>query len=279
VIGQPTLTISELPDFKDDERFDRQGFLGSRAPKQINSSKIGIIGLSGGGSHIVQQLSHAGFADFVLFDAQAIDISNLNRLVGATEEDVAAGRLKIDIAKRVITGINRKAKTQCIAARWQECAEALRSCDVVIGCVDGFDERRQLEAACRRYLIPLIDVGMDVVQIPNHTPRMAGQIILSLPGHPCFHCIDFLNESTLASEAQRYGDAGPNPQVVWPNGILASTAVGIVVDLITGWKKTTEGLIYKSYDGNKDTLTNHPLYEYVYDKKCPHYKLEHIGDP
>lgn len=279
VVGQPTLVLSELPDFDGGERFDRQGFLGPLAPKRINSLRIGVVGLSGGGSHIVQQLSHVGFADFVLFDDQAIDISNLNRLVGATEEDVAEGRLKIAIADRVITSINSQAKTNPIAARWQENVGALRNCDIVVGCVDGFDERRQLEAACRRFLIPLVDIGMDVVQIPGHAPRMAGQVILSLPGYPCFQCIGFLNERTLAAEAQKYGDAGHNPQVVWPNGVLASTAVGIVVDLATGWKRTAPGLIYKSYEGNTDTLTDHPCYEYVRGKKCLHYRLEQIGDP
>lgn len=279
VVGQPTRVISGLPKFNGGERFSRQGFLGALAPQQIHSLRIGIIGLSGGGSHVVQQLSHLGFSDFVLFDHQAIDIYNLNRLVGATEEDVAQGRMKIQIADRVIASINSQARTMPIPARWQENVDALRSCDIVVGCIDGFDERRQLEAACRRYLIPLVDVGMDVVQLPSQAPRMAGQVILSMPGYPCFHCIGFLNERTLAAEAQRYGDAGPNPQVVWPNGVLASTAVGIVVDLATGWKRTSPGLIYKSYDGNIDTLTDHPRLEHVFGMKCQHFKLESLGDP
>jgi hypothetical protein len=41
----------------------------------------------------------------------------------------------------------------------------------------------------------------------------------------------------LAAEAARHGDAGGRPQVVWPNGALASTAVGLAVDLVTGWTR------------------------------------------
>lgn len=279
VVGQPTLLMSRLPAFYDEERFSRQTFLGPLAPKRINSLWIGIVGLSGGGSHIAQQLTHTGFANYSVFDSQPIDLSNLNRLVGGTEEDVREGRLKVAIANRVITSINSAAKIKAIAARWQDHPEALRGCDVVIGCVDGFDERRQLEAACRRYLIPLIDIGMDVTVIEPYPPRMAGQVILSLPGSPCFHCIGFLNEKTLAAEAQNYGDAGINPQVVWPNGSLASTAVGIAVDLATGWTRTAPGLIYKSYDGNTYEVSNHPRYEHVWNKQCNHYRLDSIGDP
>lgn len=279
VVGHPTTVINTEPVFFGGDRFSRQGFLGLNAPAQINSLRIGIVGLSGGGSHVIQQAAHLGYANFVLFDAQAIELSNLTRLVGATEEDVAQGRLKIAIADRVVHNINSLAITQPIAARWQEHPEALRSCDIIFGCLDGFDERRQLEAACRRYLIPLIDIGMDVVCITGQPPRLGGQVILSLPGYPCMQCIGFLNERNLAAEAQKYGDAGINPQVVWPNGVLASTAVGIAVDLTTAWTQTSPGLIYKGYDGNSLNFTDHPRFEHVRHCECAHYRLTSTGDP
>ena len=278
-VGHPTFILSGLPRLAEGDRFSRQGFLGALAPARIKSVRVGIIGLSGGGSHVAQQLAHIGFNDFVLFDSQEIDLSNLNRLVGGTEEDVAQKRLKVAIADRIIHNLDQSAVAKPIAARWQEHVETLLTCDIVFGCLDGFDERRQLEAFCRRYLIPLIDIGMDVVEMPPRPPRMAGQVILSLPEKPCMYCIGFLNEKTLAAEAQRYGAAGPNPQVVWPNGVLASTAVGIAVDLVTGWKQTAPGLIYKSYDGNSDNLIDHPRLEYVGDIQCEHYKLNQTGDP
>ena len=75
----------------------------------------------------------------------------------------------------------------------------------------GFAERRELEIACRRHLIALIDVGMDVYVVGDEPPRMGGQVILSMPGAPCMTCLGFLNEATLAREAGAYGDAGPRP--------------------------------------------------------------------
>lgn len=36
-------------------------------------------------------------------------------------------------------------------------AESPKVCDIVFGCVDGFDQRRQLEATARRFFISLID--------------------------------------------------------------------------------------------------------------------------
>jgi len=67
-------------------------------------------------------------------------------------------------------------------------------------------------------------------------------------------CFGFLTEERLSQEAARYGDVGPRPQVVWANGALASTAVGVAVDLLTDWTKALRTPVYLSYDGNRGTV-------------------------
>lgn len=91
---------------------------------------------------------------------------------------------------------------------------------------------------------------MDVHEIPDYGYAMSGQIILSLPGMACMRCMQFLNDSKLAVEAAKYRSAGGRPQVVWPNGLLASTAIGVIVDLTTGWTKNIDRKVYISYDGH-----------------------------
>lgn len=108
---------------------------------------------------------------------------------------------------------------------------------------------------------------------------MAGQIILSMPGSPCMFCLDFLNERVLAREGERYGDAGPQPQVVWPTGVLASTGVGIAVDLLTDWTRSLRDVVYLEYDGNKNTVKPHMRLDYLGDRTCPHYLADQVGDP
>jgi ThiF family len=58
---------------------------------------VGLAGLGGGGSHIVQQLAHIGFQRFVVYDGDVVEESNLNRLVGATSIDVPAETPKLYI--------------------------------------------------------------------------------------------------------------------------------------------------------------------------------------
>ncbi|MFA6411797.1 MAG: ThiF family adenylyltransferase [Syntrophales bacterium] len=259
-------------------RYSRQSFLGKDSQKIIKSCTIGIIGLGGGGSHIVQQLAHIGFQNYVLYDGDVVQETNLNRLIGARTEDI--DKPKIEIAKRVIRSLLSKAKIGAYQKRWQENPIPLRSCDIIFGCVDTFSERRELEACSRRFLIPYIDIGIDVKQEKPEPPVISGQVILSMPGYPCLSCVGFLSDDKLAHEASKYGDAGDIPQVVWANGVVASYAVGIAVDIITDWTKAGPRLVYLSYDGNKSIVTPHVRLDYLsINDNCKHYPADEVGDP
>jgi molybdopterin-synthase adenylyltransferase len=260
------------------QRFSRQGFLGEKGQEAIERARIGICGLGGGGSHIIQQCAHIGFRDIVVFDADRADESNLNRTVTLRESDIEAKTLKVEAARRRALEICSDAGVDPRPCRWQDNPELLRTRDIVVGSVDGFGERRELETCCRRFMIPLIDIGMDVHAVEDGSYVMTGQVILSMPGYPCMFCMNFLNEQTLAKEARRYGDAGPRPQVVWPNGLLASTAVGIAVDLLTDWSKSLRGPVFLSYRGDVGTLQIDNRLKYV-PKICAHYPPEDVGEP
>ena len=61
---------------------------------RFETACVGIVGLGGGGSHIVQQLAHIGIHYFTCFDGDVVEYTNLNRLVGAIASDVADRILK-----------------------------------------------------------------------------------------------------------------------------------------------------------------------------------------
>src|SRR5260370_14615547 len=169
-----------------DERYSRQSFLGPHAQERIEQAVIGIVGLGGGGSHIVQQLAHVGFQQYVLYDPDCVEDHNLNRMIGATESDVEEARPKVEVALRIIRGLQPQALVETYRKRWQEERLPLRRCDLLFGCVDGVANRRDLEASARRYLIPYIDIGLDVHQARMEPPVMAGQGGPSRPENPSF---------------------------------------------------------------------------------------------
>ena len=92
-------------------------------------------------------------------------------------------------------------------------------------------------------------------------------------------CLGFLNERTLAQEAALYGNVGGRPQVVWANGVLASTAVGIAIELLTAWTGRENQTIALSYDGNTGRVTPDVRLSYLDNQECPHFPLAEVGPP
>lgn len=257
----------------------RQSFLGEKSDQVLSRCRVAIIGLGGGGSHIAQQLAHLGVGNFVLFDPDRVEDTNLNRLVGAAKNDAATRKLKTIVSSRLIKRVNPNAKVVRVSKEWQEEGRLVAGCDVVFGCVDTYGAREEIERACRRFMIPFIDIGMDVTQLPDGY-LISGQMILSMPDELCMRCVGFLNEDLLDQEAALYGAAGGRPQVIWPNGILASAAVGTFVQLVTPWRKDMKPDIYLEYDGNTQTLMPSYRLQYLVGRQCTHYSSStDLGDP
>lgn len=59
------------------DRYSRQSFLGPDSEARISRCTIGLAGLGGGGSHIVQHLAHIGFQRYVIYDDDLVEDSNL----------------------------------------------------------------------------------------------------------------------------------------------------------------------------------------------------------
>lgn len=259
------------------ERHVRQSFLGPHSEEILAHTEVTIVGLCGGGSHLAQQLAHIGVGRFNLVDFDRADVSNSNRMVGLDAEAAERGDRKVDVIRQRILEVQPSAQVAVFAALWQEVSDALKCSDVLFGAVDSYRARDELERFARRYLIPYLDLGMDVhgEQMPY---TITGQVILSVPEGPCLRCFGYITEQRLAEEAQRYGAAGGRPQVIWPNGTLASTAVGKFMQLVTPWA-TERPALYTEYDGNRSTLMPSRKLQALQGRRCPHFDGPHArGD-
>jgi molybdopterin-synthase adenylyltransferase len=260
-------------------RYSRQSFLGIDSERTLGHVVVGIVGLGGGGSHVVQQLAHLGVCRYVLIDPDVVEDSNLNRLIGARRCDVRNKTLKTKVAARLIRGLIARPQIDERAADWREAPNALSDCDVIFGCVDTFAARLELEGAARRLVAPYIDMGMDVHRAHSHY-HISGQVALSLPDHACLRCMGILTDERLGHEAAGYGAAGIRPQVVWSNGVLASIAVGIMVQLMTPWHRTATVPYLVEYDGNVPTVTLSTASFAIGAMTCSHFGgPASVGDP
>jgi hypothetical protein len=260
-------------------RFDRQSFLGPNSEKTLYTSTLGLVGLGGGGSHIAQQAGHLGIGGYVVIDPDHITETNTNRLIGGTLSDLKHGTPKTDIAVRLIRRLQENPNIISISDSWHNALDELKRCNIIIGAVDSYKEREQLERFARQHLIPYIDIGMDIHELTTKKGYLiCGQVILSMPGRPCLRCCDLITDLRLKEEANHYGAAGSRPQVVWSNGVLASTAVGLITQLLTPWFNDAPEFVYLDYDGNRSTVTPNHRMELLRDKTCPHHPLEEVGD-
>ena len=260
-------------------RFVRQSFLGAESQATLKSTTVGVVGLGGGGSHIVQQFAHIGIGGFVLSDPDRIDLTNTTRLVGGTLRDVKSKKRKTRIAERLIRSLQPAAGVIQIRDKWHTETDQLKCCDLIVGAVDSFAGRDELERFARRHLIPYIDIGMDVHNIEDHGSLISGQVILSTPGNPCLRCCGLVTAERLELEAQKYGSAGDRPQVVWSNGVLASTAVGLAIQTLSPWFTDPPNFAYFEYDGNKGTISASARGEMLKNLACKHHPADEVGDP
>lgn len=258
-----------------DLRQDRlvRGF-GEEALRRVRASRVAVVGCGGGGSHVIQQLAYLGVGALVIVDGDLVEITNLNRLIGAVAArkrrtlldrltgrgggDV--GRLKVDVMARMVASIDEDIDVTKLAEKFpsRQTVEALRGCDVVVACVDKLQVRDDLNRFAKRYLIPLLDVGLEITPSPDGSGEPAaipGRVGKVLADGPCLRCQGIIDDRRL--EAERggrpmgyTGEAGiPDPAVVTLNGIVASVAATEVLQIITGFARETSPNCGWIYDG------------------------------
>jgi molybdopterin-synthase adenylyltransferase len=263
-------------------RLDRQTVaIGPASDAKLASAKVAVIGISGGGSHVVQQLAHQGVGTIIAVDDQVIDETNLGRVVGAVEADIDR-TLKTDLAQRVATEIDQSIKVVKVPHLFPspEAIEALKEADIIVSCVDRFDVRENINAFARRYLIPLVDIGLAIVSAGEHLAIADGQLAIALPGRPCWLITDAILTEERKNKPPGYDqnpDAPGDPQVVSLNGVLASEACNSVLDLITSYSGGRRDRKFWQYEGRSGTLTPHDIP--IANPACRACAEEGFGDP
>ena len=200
----------------------------------------------------------AGVGKLVVVDGDFAEDFNSNRTVGLTYAEAH----QVNVISARVAAVSPESEIVNRDGSWNLALYDLKKVDYIFGCVDTMGARDELERFARRYRIPYIDIGMEVHGEEGRY-FIGAQVIASLPGQPCMRCMGYIADAPLAAENARYGAVGRRPQVVWPNGVLASTAVGIFMTLLTPWNDTMPPPIYVVYDGNRCTIGPSPKLSYL----------------
>jgi hypothetical protein len=149
---------SDLPEFT---LRHAQAF-GKGTTERLRRLTVAVIGCSGTGSPVVEQLARLGVGKLILVDPDKVEEKNLNRILNATMDDALAGRFKIDVAADAV--VRMKLGTEVIPVSENivdpRVVRLVAESHVVFGCMDGAEGRNLLNRLATFYCIPYFDVGV-----------------------------------------------------------------------------------------------------------------------
>lgn len=156
-------------------RYSRQLLLEDIAiegQQKLLASRVLIIGLGGLGSPAALYLAGAGVGTLTLADDDAVHLSNLQRQILFTSEDI--DRPKAAAAKTRLSQLNPQIKLVALQQRLS--GEALRAevakADVVLDCTDNMVTRQAINAA---------SVALDTPLVTASAVGFGGQLMVLTP--------------------------------------------------------------------------------------------------
>ena len=179
--------ITQAADWNDRDfmRYSRQILLGDIAiegQQKLLDSHVLIIGLGGLGSPAALYLAGAGIGKLTLVDDDDIHLSNLQRQILFTTDDIA--RSKSQIAQQRLTRLNPDIELVSLQQRLKGDAlrHAVARADVVLDCTDNMATRQAINAACVSLNTPLITAS---------AVGFGGQLMVLTPPweQGCYRCL------------------------------------------------------------------------------------------
>jgi hypothetical protein len=251
--------------------------LHARQPVTVNpaverlfaDTTVAVVGLSGGGTQVVPQLAALGIGRIIGIDPQRVAKSNRYSTSRVGWLDILLRRRKTDIMKSVARSLNRNIKFTGVVGSVpdQKAVAAIKSADIVVGCVNNLHARSDLMELCWRYCIPYVDIGLGVNvkeawtgSGPAPMTGINGNVFVAIPGGPCMWCTNFLTQNKLDAETDGRGRSylrGGSDGDAWVlsfNGVLASQAVSEVAQLLLGYAPTSDLRTYKVFDGLEGSM-------------------------
>jgi molybdopterin/thiamine biosynthesis adenylyltransferase len=135
---------------------------GAGTTRRLREMAVAVVGCSGTGSPLTEQLARLGVGRLVLVDPDRVEEKNLNRIVNATREDAYLKRPKVEAMARAIAAMGFATDVEIIPddLATPRAVKAVAECDVVFGCMDGVEGRHLLNRLAAFYVLPYFDVGV-----------------------------------------------------------------------------------------------------------------------
>ena len=169
---------------KELERYHRQMLIrnwGEEGQKKLRSSTVFIAGAGGLGSPVAIYLAVAGIGRIRICDCGDPELSNLNRQILYTEQDI--GKNKALSARETLLALNPHVVVEPLTDKITEqtVAGLVADSHIIIDCLDNFPTRHILNRYAVKTGLPFIHGGIYGI---------SGQLtFIHTPETPCLNCI------------------------------------------------------------------------------------------
>ena len=131
---------------------------------EISRRTACVVGVSGTGSVVAEQLVRLGIGRLILIDFDEVEERNLNRILNSRPEHAAARLAKVTMFAQAAAAVRPELKVEpidkTIVSRTAVLAAA--RADIVFSCVDSVEGRMVADLLCQAFCIPLIDMGVTI---------------------------------------------------------------------------------------------------------------------
>ena len=221
------------------ERYSRHIILkevGAKGQKKLLNAKVLIIGAGGLGAPAAMYLAAAGVGTIGIADADEVDLSNLQRQIIHSTQDV--GKAKVQSAKETMEAINPDVKviTYRTFVDSESIMDLIKDYDFIIDGTDNFPAKFLINDACVMAKKPFSHAGII---------RFKGQLMTYVPGEgPCYRCV-FKNPppKDAVPTCKQAGVIGAMGGVI--ASLQAMEAIKYILgvgDLLTGYLLTYDAL-------------------------------------
>lgn len=215
------------------ERYSRQILLHDfdvAGQERLQCSRVLVVGLGGLGCPAAIYLAAAGIGELVLVDGDAVELSNLQRQIAHTGDDIGSNKARS--AAAAIGALNPEVKLEVIERKLIEGdMPALASrVDLVLDATDNYPVRFALNRACIAAGVPMVSAA---------AVRSEGQLAVFDPlrGGPCYRCLYTEGEQETALSCSESGVLAPLV------GVIGSLQAMEALKILSGFGKSLRGVL------------------------------------
>ena len=199
--------------------------IGEQGQQRITQAKAVIVGLGGLGCPASQYLASSGVGQLVLIDHDTVQLSNLQRQILFTEDDV--GKSKVEVATKRLQSINPEIEITPLNSNVTDSSFSaqIHDADVVLDCTDNLAARHFINQQCfenRRKLVSASAIGGKGQLVSFDFSQLAG---------PCYQCL-FPHDYDESQGCDAQGVFGPLLGVM--GSMQASQALQLILSKTEG---------------------------------------------